>query len=82
MEEDALREQIATIGKSLYDCGLAHGPAGNISVKLTDGWLMTPNDSCLGRFDPACISRLDARGRSTLAVEGRSEYHCLYCDSG
>ena len=62
MNESALREQIAQIGKSLYDRGLAHGSAGNISVKLTDGWLMTPTNSCLGRLDPARISRLDAGG--------------------
>ncbi|OGA53410.1 MAG: hypothetical protein A3F74_05730 [Betaproteobacteria bacterium RIFCSPLOWO2_12_FULL_62_58] len=82
MKEDALREQIATIGKSLYDRGLAHGSAGNISVRLADGWLMTPTNSCLGRFDPARISRFDTHGRDTLAVEVCSEYHCLYCDSG
>lgn len=62
MNEDTLREDIAAIGKSLYDRGLAHGSAGNISVKLADGWLMTPTNSCMGRLDPARISRLDARG--------------------
>lgn len=62
MSESKLREQIAAIGKSLYDRGLAHGSAGNISVKLPDGWLMTPTNSSLGRLDPARISRLDASG--------------------
>ena len=63
MNENKLREDIATIGKSLYDRGLAHGSAGNISVKLSDGWLMSPTNSCLGRLDPARISRLDASGK-------------------
>ncbi len=62
MNENQLREAIALIGKSLYDRGLAHGSAGNISVKLPDGWLMTPTNSCMGRLDPARISRLDANG--------------------
>ena len=62
MNENQLREAIVTIGKSLYDRGLTHGSAGNISVKLADGWLMTPTNSCLGRLDPARISRLDASG--------------------
>lgn len=62
MTESNLREQIAAIGKSLYDRGLAHGSAGNISVRLTDGWLVTPTNSCMGRLDPARISRLDANG--------------------
>jgi ribulose-5-phosphate 4-epimerase/fuculose-1-phosphate aldolase len=63
MNEERVREEIAAIGRSLYDRGLAHGSAGNISVKLADGWLMTPTSSCLGRLDPARISRLDASGR-------------------
>lgn len=63
MNESNLRDDIALIGKSLYDRGLAHGSAGNISVKLADGWLMTPTNSCLGRLDPARISRLDANGK-------------------
>jgi len=63
MSEIKLREQIALIGKSLYDRGLAHGSAGNISVKLPDGWLMTPTNSSMGRLDPARISRLDANGK-------------------
>lgn len=63
MNEDRLREKIAEIGRSLYDRGLAHGSAGNISVKVAGGWLMTPTNSCLGRLDPARISRLDEGGR-------------------
>ncbi len=62
MNENDLREAIVSMGKSLYDRGLAHGSAGNISVKLPDGWLVTPTNSCLGRLDPARISRLDAGG--------------------
>lgn len=63
MNENQLREQMAELGKSLYERGLAHGSAGNISVKLPDGYLLTPTNSCLGRLDPAKISRLDGNGK-------------------
>ncbi|MGQ0522685.1 MAG: 3-oxo-tetronate 4-phosphate decarboxylase [Betaproteobacteria bacterium] len=63
MNENALREQMVETGRSLYQRGLAHGSAGNISVQLKDGWLMTPTSSCLGRLDPARISRLDLQGK-------------------
>lgn len=63
MSESQWREQMAELGKSLYDRGLAHGSAGNISVKLPDGYLLTPTNSCLGRLDPAKISRLDGNGK-------------------
>ncbi len=60
---NVLREQIATYGKSLFDRGLTMGSSGNISQRLDDGgWLMTPTNACLGRLDPARISRLDAQG--------------------
>ncbi len=63
-DENALREQISTLGKSLFDRGLTMGSSGNISVRLEDGgWLMTPTNACLGRLDPARISRMDRQGR-------------------
>jgi 3-dehydro-4-phosphotetronate decarboxylase len=60
--ESKLREQIVLIGKSIYDRGLTHGSTGNISVRLDDGWLMTPTSSSLGWLDPATLSKLDLKG--------------------
>jgi 3-dehydro-4-phosphotetronate decarboxylase len=62
MNENDVRDSIVAVGRSLYDRGLAHGSAGNISVKLPDGWLITPTESCLGRLDPARLSRVDTNG--------------------
>jgi ribulose-5-phosphate 4-epimerase/fuculose-1-phosphate aldolase len=66
-KESALREEIVTLGRSLYDRGLTPGSSGNISARLDDGWLMTPTNACLGRLDPARLSRLDAVG---ILVDG------------
>lgn len=63
MTETRQREEIATLAKSLFDRGLTFGSSGNISVRLDDGWLMTPTGSSMGDLDPARISRLDAQGR-------------------
>jgi 3-dehydro-4-phosphotetronate decarboxylase len=63
MKESQLREQICRFGKSLYERGFSPGSSGNISVRLNDGWLMTPTNSCLGLLDPARLSRLDANGK-------------------
>lgn len=62
MNESRYREQIALFGKSLFDRGLTMGSSGNISVRLDDGWLLTPTNSCLGRLDPALIAKLDSDG--------------------
>ena len=63
MNENKLREEICVLGRSMYDRGLTPGSSGNISVRLPDGWLMTPTNACLGRLDPARLSRIDATGK-------------------
>ncbi len=61
MSENALRERLCMHGASLFQRGFSVGSAGNISVRLEDGFLITPTNSCLGRLDPARISKLDAQ---------------------
>ncbi|HVY05914.1 MAG TPA: 3-oxo-tetronate 4-phosphate decarboxylase [Burkholderiales bacterium] len=60
--EAKLREEICLLGKSMFDRGLTVGSSGNISVRTDDGWLMTPTNSCLGRLDPATLSKVDGKG--------------------
>jgi len=63
-EENVQREKIALLSRSLYQRGLTAGSSGNISVRLADGWLLTPTNVCLGELDPARIAKLDWEGRS------------------
>lgn len=63
MNETQLRDWIALHGESLYRRGYAHGSSGNISARLEDGILVTPTNSCLGRLDPARISKVADDGR-------------------
>ncbi|MBR8653344.1 aldolase [Achromobacter sp. Marseille-Q0513] len=62
LSESRIREEICTVGASLYNRGYTVGAAGNISARLDDGWLITPTDACLGRLDPAALSKVDAAG--------------------
>lgn len=62
MGESTIREQMAEHGRSLFDRGLTFGSAGNLSARLADGFLITPTNVCLGRLDPARITKLDLRG--------------------
>ena len=63
MNEASLREAIAEYGRSIFERGLTGGSTGNISVRLGDGFLLTPTGSSLGTLDPARLSKLDAAGR-------------------
>lgn len=61
--ENVLREKIARLSRSLYQRGLTAGSSGNVSVRMDDGWLLTPTNACLGELDPARIAKLGWDGR-------------------
>jgi ribulose-5-phosphate 4-epimerase/fuculose-1-phosphate aldolase len=63
MNETQLRDAMAMHGQALYQRRYAHGSSGNISVRTDDGLLITPTNSCLGRLDPARISKVDNTGK-------------------
>jgi 3-dehydro-4-phosphotetronate decarboxylase len=72
--ESKLREEICYFGRSLFDRGLTFGSAGNISARVSDGWLMTPTNCCLGRLDPATLSKVDERGQLISGDKATKEY--------
>ena len=81
MSESRLREEMASFGEMLTGLGLAHGSTGNISVRLDDGWLITPTNSRLGRLDPARIAKLDPDGRHLGGDKPSKEaflHRCVY----
>ena len=65
MDEAALREEICRIGRSLFERGYVHATAGNISVRLADGFLITPTDACLGFLAPQRLAKVDGGGAQT-----------------
>ena len=79
--EADLREEIVELGRLLTHLGLSHGSTGNISVRLDDGWLLTPTNSRLGRLDPARIAKLDDQGRHLDGDKPSKEaflHRCVY----
>lgn len=63
MSEQTARDNLVKWGKSLFDRGLTAGSSGNMSVRLDDGYLFTPTNSCLGYLDAARLSKLDTSGK-------------------
>jgi ribulose-5-phosphate 4-epimerase/fuculose-1-phosphate aldolase len=61
-EESQLRDEICRVGRSLFERGYAHATAGNISARLTNGFLITPSEACLGFLDPQSVARVDHNG--------------------
>src|ERR1700691_5257197 len=62
MNEIELRQEVCRVGRSLFERGYVHSTAGNISVLLPDGFLITPTEACLGFLEPAVLSKVGADG--------------------
>ena len=79
MNESQAREDICRIGRSLFERGYVHASAGNISVRLDDGFLITPTDACLGFLQPEQLAKVGpdgvqlsgARASKTLTLHRR-----------
>lgn len=59
MSHTDIRNEMVALGTSLFERGFSVGSAGNISVRVDDGYLMTPTNSSLGRLAADRISLLD-----------------------
>jgi 3-dehydro-4-phosphotetronate decarboxylase len=62
MNEMELRQEICRVGRSLFERGYVHSTAGNISVRLPDGFLITPSEACLGFLRPEVLAKVGADG--------------------
>ena len=63
LSETAAREAIAMHGESLHSRGYVPGSSGNISIRVNDGILVSPTNSCLGRLDPGRIAKISYSGK-------------------
>ena len=70
LTETQAREEICRVGRSLFERGYVHATAGNISVRLDDGFLITPTDACLGFLDPERLAKLDMQGQQISGDKG------------
>jgi len=62
LSESKAREEICRVGLSLFQRGYVHATAGNISMRISNGFLITPTDACLGNLDPASLALLNTNG--------------------
>jgi ribulose-5-phosphate 4-epimerase/fuculose-1-phosphate aldolase len=63
MNETQSRDLMVELAASLFARGFSVGSAGNISMRVDDGFLITPTNSSLGRLDPVRIAKLDQEFR-------------------
>ena len=81
-EETKIRDEICAVGASMFQRGLTFGSTGNISVRLADGWLMTPTNASLGALDPARLAKFDAAGHFVSGDPATKEAFLHFCMYG
>lgn len=59
------RDELARVGRALFERGLVRAGAANISVRLPDGegWLISPTNANFGNLDPARLAHVGPDGR-------------------
>ena len=73
LNERELRYQMSELCASLFQRGFSVGTAGNVSARLSDGYLMTPTNSTLGSIDPDRISKIDIEGNHVTGEKPTKE---------
>jgi 3-dehydro-4-phosphotetronate decarboxylase len=62
MQETEQRQEICRVGRSLFERGYVHSTAGNISARLSDGFLITPTDACMGFLKADSLAKVGTDG--------------------
>ncbi len=65
------RRQLLAAAKGLRALGLNQGTAGNLSLRLSDGLLITPSSLPAEQMGPEDLVELDGQGRVRHAAPGR-----------
>ncbi len=63
MTENEARKNMVALARSLFERGLSGGSSGNMSMRLEDGWLLTPTNSSMGTLQAEALSRVDDNWR-------------------
>ena len=71
------REDIVRLAKSIFDRGLTFGSLGNISIRIEDGWLMTPTNFSLGRLDRRGCRSSTMTADSSAAIRRPRKSFCI-----
>lgn len=74
LDENEARQHLVTLARSLFERGLTPGSSANMSIRVADGWIITPTNSCFGFLDAAALSKLDLNGRHVSGPKPSKEF--------
>ena len=73
MTHSSEREALCKAGAHLSARGLSPGTSGNISVRVGDGWIVSPTNASMGALAPESLAFIDANGAHAGGAEPTKE---------
>ena len=74
LSEKQAKEKIVFYAKSIFDRGLTSGASANMSVKIDNGWVITPTNTCFGFLDVDSLSVVDKDGELVSGAKPSKEF--------
>ncbi|MCH9672407.1 MAG: aldolase [Gammaproteobacteria bacterium] len=74
MSESQAREQIVALGRSMFERALTPGSSANMSIRIADGWIITPTNSCFGFLDAGTLSKIGTDGQLISGPKPSKEF--------
>jgi L-fuculose-phosphate aldolase len=74
MTEQTIRQQLLDTSRHLVELGLNRGTAGNTSVRLDDGMLITPSAMPVSEMTPESMVRMNLEGKTLTGGKPSSEW--------
>ena len=78
LNEAQARDELSRVSRSLHARGYVHGTTGNLSARLSDGFLVSATDASLGELEPGSLVKVDAHGAPVDAAARPSKTLALH----
>ncbi len=74
LDESIAKKKIVTYAKSIFDRGLTSGASANMSVRIAEGWVITPTNTCFGFLEEDELSVVDHQGNLLRGAKPSKEF--------
>ncbi len=74
LDELTAKKKIVTYAKSIFERGLTSGASANMSVKIPEGWVITPTNTCFGFLVEEELSVVDHHGNLLRGAKASKEF--------
>lgn len=74
ISEAEAREAIVRLGRSMFERGLTPGSSANMSIRIADGYIITPTNSCFGFLEAETLSKVGPDGTLIAGAPPSKEF--------